>query len=420
MQIPAFFKKISILLVGSGLAQALNFILTSFLTRMYLPEQFGAQVVFLTIAFYFSVVFTGKYELAVVIPREVSKARALVKLCVILLLSFGILSIPLFYFFGDNMAIWFKQSEMAKVSWMIPLAIISLGFSSVFNYWHTREENYKLLSAVRIIETVVTGGLALALFKFNSHGLILGSIIGTGFSVLILAFFFRRKNKYEEVIPEKLSELASEYKDFPRANVAISLIDAFQFTGITLLISYYFGPETAGYFALCNRILQAPIGLIIKPITQIFFSESSKLFREQKTMYELTLLTVKRTFLISLPILIILIAAGPFVFSLVFGHNWEISGVYAQILIGWFFLEFIKAPISQLAVILRKQRKFLVVNFISLVLFLTIPLFVTVLEKSPVNFLIYTSVFHIGICIYMITWFLQLAKDHDAQLSTVA
>lgn len=421
MHIPAFIKKISILLVGSGLAQALNFVLTSFLTRKYLPEQFGAQVVFLTISFYFSVAFTGKYELAVVIPRETHKARALVRLCTALIFSLGILSIPLFYFFGDEMAIWFQQTEMAKVSWMIPISIIGLGLSSIFNYWHTREENYKLLSAVRIIETVLTGGLALLLFGVNSHGLILGSIIGTGLSVIILIFFFRNKiTKENQPKNESIKSLAIEYKDFPKSNVAISLIDAFQFTGITLLISYYFGPTTAGYFALCNRILQAPIGLVIKPITQIFFSESSKLFREQKPIYQLTMVTVKRTSFIAFPILFILVLAGPFVFSLVFGANWAVSGTYAQILICWFFLEFIKAPISQLAVILRKQRKMLIVNAISLVLFLILPVFIKFLEASPINFLIYTSAFHIGICAYMISWYIQLAKDHDSKLLSIA
>src|SRR4051812_37101136 len=409
MHIPAFLRKISILLIGSGIAQILNFVFTSFLARLYLPEQFGSQAVFFTIAFYGTILFTGKYELALVIPKELKKAASIVRLSIILLLSFSALSIPIFYFFGDDIAQWLNQSELSPIAWLIPMAIIASGLISIFNYWHTRQENYKLLSGIRISETIVTGGVALAIFGVSTHGLIWGTLIGTSISALILFLFFRKDTgkinsergegvtaDASQPLPTSESQLsiAAEYSDFPKNNIAISLINAFQFTGITLIISYFFGPVTAGYYALCNRILQAPFGLIIKPVSQIFFAEASSLVRNNKRVFEITWATIKRTALITFPVLVILILAGPFLFSFFFGDKWYISGFYAQILAAWFFLEFIKAPISQLAVIVRKQKQMLMINVISMAIFLTCAFLITPLTANPTVFLVYLSIFN--------------------------
>src|ERR1041385_6491754 len=115
MHIPVFLRKISILLIGSGVAQILNFVFISFLTRLYQPEQFGSQAVFFTIAFYGSILFTGKYELALVIPRELKKASSIVRLSIKLLLFFSAVFVPVFYFFGDDIARWLNQAELAPI-----------------------------------------------------------------------------------------------------------------------------------------------------------------------------------------------------------------------------------------------------------------------------------------------------------------
>jgi O-antigen/teichoic acid export membrane protein len=416
MQLPAYLRKISILLAGSGIAQVANFIITSFLTRLYLPEQFGAQVVFITISFYFSVAFTGKYELALMIPRELSKAASIVKLSIKLLITLSLLAVPLFYFFGPHIFQSLNLSDVGPISWLIPFSIITLGLSSIFNYWNTREENYKLLSSIRIIEVILTGAISFFFFKISMQGLIWASLLATGVSATIFYFFFKKEIKDVDARSHSLKGLAKEYADFPKSNIALSLIDAFQFTGITLLISYFFGAVVAGYFALCNRILQAPFGLIIKPISQVYFAESSSIARENKQLYPITIATIKRTGMIALPVLVVILLAGPYLFSLVFGEKWFISGVYAQILIVWFAFEFIKTPISQLAVILRKQKEMLLINGSSLIIFLILPFVIKDLIVSPTVFLCYTSGFHILLTIYFLYWFMKIAKVHDKQL----
>ena len=222
MHVPAFLRKISILLIGSGIAQVLNFVFTSFLTRLYKPEQFGSQAVFFTIAFYGSILFTGKYELALIIPRELKKAAAIVRFSIKLLFILSVVFIPVFYLLGDDITIWLNQAELSRIAWLIPLAIISSGLISIFNYWHTRQENYKVLSGIRITETIVTGGIALAFFGVSMYGLIWASLIGTAISATVLFYFYSKDKDHSDQTTYDNKQLAKEYKDFPKNNIAIS------------------------------------------------------------------------------------------------------------------------------------------------------------------------------------------------------
>ena len=60
-------------------------------------------------------------------------------------------------------------------------------------------------------------------------------------------------------------------------------------------------------------------------------------------------------FLGIIPILIIIFTA-PYMFSMVFGEEWELSGVFAQILAIFYLFKFIASPLSYMFYIAEKQR----------------------------------------------------------------
>jgi O-antigen/teichoic acid export membrane protein len=79
---------------------------------------------------------------------------------------------------------------------------------------------------------------------------------------------------------------------------------------------------------------------------------------------------VLRSALVALPVPIVLIAAGPFLFAIVFGEEWREAGEYARILAPWMFLDLIRAPIVQVGSIVRKQQQVLYFSIVSSVLLL--------------------------------------------------
>jgi O-antigen/teichoic acid export membrane protein len=59
-------------------------------------------------------------------------------------------------------------------------------------------------------------------------------------------------------------------------------------------------------------------------------------------------------------------------FAFVFGEEWRIAGVYAQIVVPLFFIRFIVATVSPIDTIMEKQSIYLLANIIMLFLSLLI------------------------------------------------
>lgn len=364
-----FFKNVFVLLLGAGFAQVITLLFTTFLTRVYSPADFGILSLYLTTAGFLTVIFSGRYELAIMLPEKDSKAFSLLQLSSLLLLSFSALFYLSIFFLNDPVIEFFGLAGMKSWLWFIPLSVVLLGLGQIFSYWAVRLNAYKFISIARVAESVTTGIGSLLFSFFGTAGLLIGNITGQFISPLIFFFKLIFKNKNHEKAGRKdLVSLAKEYSAFPRINILQSLIDLFQFSGIVFFLSLFFSVEKTGHYALCIRILQVPMGLVIKPIAQVFFSEASKIYSLQGDLVSLTRRIAAQTALIVSPVLVAILVAGPFLFSFLFGENWREAGIFAQIMVIWVYFDFIRAPISQLAIILRKQSTMLLLSLIGNIL----------------------------------------------------
>ena len=65
-----FVKNVISLMTGTTAAQAIPILISPILTRLYKPEEFGAFALYMAIASVLSVVVSGRYELAVILPEN--------------------------------------------------------------------------------------------------------------------------------------------------------------------------------------------------------------------------------------------------------------------------------------------------------------------------------------------------------------
>ena len=79
----SFIKNVAKLTAGTTVSQILNIALMPIITRMFLPEAFGDLAVFTSITIMLGSIITLRYELAIVLPKEESKAVNLLSLCLI-------------------------------------------------------------------------------------------------------------------------------------------------------------------------------------------------------------------------------------------------------------------------------------------------------------------------------------------------
>ena len=70
----SFVKGVSALTTGTALAQLILLLVSPILTRIYSPSDFGDLAIFLSILSVISVFVCGRYELAIVLPKNVEEA----------------------------------------------------------------------------------------------------------------------------------------------------------------------------------------------------------------------------------------------------------------------------------------------------------------------------------------------------------
>ena len=94
-----FFRNIFMLMSGTALAQVLPLLATPFITRFYSPQTYGTYAIYISITSILTIIASGRYQLAIVLPKKNSNAIQLLYACIALslLTSSFIFIISLFF-----------------------------------------------------------------------------------------------------------------------------------------------------------------------------------------------------------------------------------------------------------------------------------------------------------------------------------
>ncbi len=65
-----FSRNVLTLMTGTTIAQAIPIAISPILTRIYTPEDFGVFALYMSVASLLSTLATGRYELAIMLPKK--------------------------------------------------------------------------------------------------------------------------------------------------------------------------------------------------------------------------------------------------------------------------------------------------------------------------------------------------------------
>ena len=95
-------KKIGILILGTFVAQLITIGVTPILPRIYSPEDFGIFAIIFSISGILSTFIGGRYEVAIVQPRKISKSLNLALISALVMILSTIFLIIIYLFFEQN------------------------------------------------------------------------------------------------------------------------------------------------------------------------------------------------------------------------------------------------------------------------------------------------------------------------------
>ena len=364
-----FLKNVSTLAFGTIISQAIVVLSSPLLTRIFTVEDFGVLQIFTSITVFFAVISTGRYELAIGLPKEDDDALKIIKL--IIFLGFAI---SIFYFIIIFVLKFFLKYEdytrflVGNNAYVAPIYIFFIAIFSALSYWNQRKKKYKLITYSNAIQVISATFFSIVFGFLGFHeGMIWSLVIG----IIVACLYILIKENLILVIwtqKNNLLALAKVYKSFPRYMIFsdLSLTASQQF--IPLIFSVLYSNTIVGLYSLANRMLRLPNIVLTSSIANVFRNDAIDEIRNKGNCEELYISTFKKLIFMSLPIYILVFIFSPIIFILIFGVKWELAGYFARVLSTMLLFEFVATPLNTIFYVREKQKIFMRLQVLNAVL----------------------------------------------------
>jgi O-antigen/teichoic acid export membrane protein len=364
-----FMNAVLVLTTGTVLAQAIGYLISPILTRIYSTEEMGDMGVYLRAVGFIAALGTVRYEMALPLPKNDSHSFLLykvsIKISLYILLACSILGV--LYLLSQPFS-WYQFGFVVFTL----LGSMMMIFINLGTNWAIRKKQFRVISISKMINAFTSNGLRwiFGLIGMGSFGLILATFLGFLFSCFsflkdfkLLRSFYKRNHS-----PSKTAVLLKEYKQFPLVSLPHVLMDLGRDLLIAALIIYFFSKDIFGSFNHSYTILKLPLVVIGASIGQVFYNRCSEMVNQHQPIYALLRKTLILLFFLSIVPFGIVFFFGEDLFGFVFSEAWSTSGFYSEIMAVWLLFNFVNSPVSSIPMILNRQKEYFFLGLISTVL----------------------------------------------------
>ncbi|MNJ82805.1 Polysaccharide biosynthesis protein [compost metagenome] len=412
-----FVKNILKLITGTAIAQLLTIAFSPIVQRLFTQEEWGFFALVSSIYGVIALISGGKYDVALLVPKRNVDAINLLGLSILVNLGFaiafyGVLFLLSLAGWGGKLGVWY---------YLLPVFVFIVGVSQSLIAWNNRRKRYREIATFRISQSLLNNIFSIftSLTRFPVNGVLL-AYLGSGLVSLIVAIYqikadFRLIRK--GITINRMLFVGKKYARFPLINTFQALLDALQINGLIYIIAFLFGDYYVGVFSLAIRILFLPMGFIGTAIAQVFYQEANSLIHRKEKLIPLVRRTIKMSCLVIAPVFIILVLAGPQLFSFVYGKEWQGSGIYSRYLAAWVCIDFIRAPLSQIPLIFNRHHILLGFSIVSSTSIFLVFILGSSLKWNLGLILLSVSTLQVLLIFVLIIWIIRISKFYDSTLS---
>ena len=344
-----FVRNVAIVASGTAGAQAISMAFSPFVTRLYGPEAFGMLGTFMAVIAILVPTAALAYPIAIVLPKSDTDAKNLAKLSAALAFGVAIITATMLIIVGDWMAEMLGLEAIKSFLILIPVAMFFSAFHQILTQWLIRKKQFKIGARVAIMHALLINSSKIGIGFLYPVGaaLIVLATTGQALHALLLWLGVRSRDGALPINDENtgsIRELAKRHSDFPLFRAPQITINAFSQSLPVLMLASLFGPSSAGFYSLGRMVMGVPLTLIAKSVGDVFYSRVTEAINNKDNIFKLILDATLTLFVIGIFPFALVIAFGPWLFSLVFGSEWAMGGEYARWLAVWLFFGFMNSP----------------------------------------------------------------------------
>jgi O-antigen/teichoic acid export membrane protein len=359
---PGSFLMNSLALVsGTVLSQAIVFVFSPLLSRLFNPAEFGHLASYNAWVALLTLLGSLRYEHAIIItPNRTRTSRVLALTLVLSLVSallFLVLAAVVFRFFSAGG----YAAEIRGFILLIPLGVLLASITSPLIQYHIKIGRFRRLAALAALQVILTVVVQSILGYYDvEYGLILGTLAGFLVAATAFAVPFLRDYSPRELIRQaalsRLRATARRYIKFPRYTLAADAVGVAMQQFIPVVVLAFFNPTLAGLYAFSMRVVRVPLIVVSSAVAGSLRKEAVDRLHGKGELARLVAMTTRNLFLLSLAPFLVIVLFGREIFGLVFGEQWLPAGALVQILSPGIMLEFIAFPLSVIFLVTNSQQ----------------------------------------------------------------
>jgi O-antigen/teichoic acid export membrane protein len=358
---------------GAAVSQAIVMAFSPLITRLYGPEIYGLQGVFMSIAGVMGSVAAMNYPVAIVLPESDADAVGLARLSIYVGLVISLMVTALLYIFGTEILHLLNAAEIVDFIYLIPVFMFFSVLSMVSGQWLIRKKMFSLTAKVTSGQALVINAIkaGLGFIHPTAAALIVTTTSGVFLSAVMMFFGMRKKQSCDVEKSNGSSpalspwQLAKRHRDFPLLRTPQVLLNSVSHSLPIIVLAAHFGPASAGFYTIASAVLGMPMVLIGSSVMQVFYPRINEAIHRGEDAKSLIIrATVGLALSGAVPFLIVILA-GPTLFGFVFGNEWTVAGTYAQWLSIWIFFQYINKPAVAAIPALRIQQGLLIYELFS-------------------------------------------------------
>ncbi|EHJ11755.1 O-antigen translocase [Crocosphaera watsonii WH 0003] len=357
----SFVRNVLTLMTGTSLAYGMTAIAEPFIARIYTPDAYGIFAVYFSIVSILSIGVCWRYELAIVLPETEEDSINVLILSLGLALITSLIFALIFFLFSQPLSELFGINNLYVLIIIIPISIFITGFYQCISYWLTKTKDFKNLSFFKFLKVFLIIFLQILFgffYKDNNLGLIIAYTLSLGLANLFLGVRVYNKIKFKMVrclSYQRMFTLMNRYRKYPIYSILPSFLNTSTLRMPVFFLSTFFTASVAGQYSLSMRLLLLPSALVIAEISKV----NHQKFVEDKYNKRLSNSMIKAfwlLFCISISGGILIFIFASFIFTSLFGSQWETAAIYTKVLAPSLILRMIVSPLSIVFGIMDRQE----------------------------------------------------------------
>lgn len=361
----------NILAVASGTAAAQVVILAfaPLITRIYSPEIFGLQGLFLSLMSIIGPVIALRYPMAIVVAKSECDAQRLSTLSLAIALAVACLFGLVLLYVQHNLLKMMGAEALGALIWLLPLALFCVAMHDVANFRAARQGAFRVVGLVAILQAFATnlarvlGGLvspvaAILVTVTSVAPAIQAAMLGIGM----------RKTRWPAPPLAKgdVISLLKSHRDFPLYRMPTDVLNAASQAVPVILLAALFSPAAAGLYVLARSVLNVPANVIGTAIGHVFYARFAELARDGKALLPVWLRATGALAALG-PVIIGSAWFAPQAFAFAFGDQWYEAGKYTQWMAIWISIMIANTPTVRILPIIHSQGSYLIYNVLLLI-----------------------------------------------------